>query len=124
MTIWYYYESPSSTGLGPQEQGPAYAASVHVRGRMSFLLSLTDVSEFGEKATLNRQEPTGTAPQASWLPRPVRGWSWQSVGFFAQRVIILSLIPGFLTVPHKHGHWCCLCYSVWPETTSANADDR
>lgn len=78
------YESPSSTTLGPQDQEPARTSSAYDSGRTSPQLSLTFITEFGEKPISNRREPTGTAPQVSRLARRIHGWSWQAVGFSAQ----------------------------------------
>jgi len=127
VPTYYDYKSPSSTGLAPQEQEPARADSVNmVAGGTNAWQPLTNVTEFEGKPILvpvNRQEPTGTAPQVSRLARRIHGWSWQAVGFLAQSgILVLSLIASI--VSRRNGHWCCLCYPVGPEAASADFDDR
>ncbi|KAH9166888.1 voltage-dependent anion channel-domain-containing protein [Lactarius sanguifluus] len=79
MVPSYYYESPDSTGLGPQKQKPAPADSVQkVGGETSARSSVTYVTEFGEKPIVDPQEPSGTAPRVSRLARRIHGWSWQA----------------------------------------------
>ena len=101
--------------------------SVKRESETSALSSFTYVSDL-EKPGANLEQPSisDSSPRVSTLARRIHGWSWQAVRSaraVASRASVISFIF-LLIVPHRHGHRCCLCYSVGTERSPWNSHER
>jgi hypothetical protein len=117
--------SRPSSSLAPAPLRPNL--SIKRVSETSALSSFTYVSDL-EKPGVNLEQPSVSdpSPRVSTLARRIHGWSWQAVRLarpVASRASVISFIF-LLIVPHRHGHRCCLCYSVGLERSPRTSYER